>query len=161
MKCKGLILTCAFLLAGSTYADATNWNCVYTDESTQLNEFVDTDSIQKTNEQDVRKAWIKVSDKTGKGLFLIAVSKDGLVSLLNAPKTNTIKGFTISEDWEYIEPDSALTYAYDKIWPVKERKIKKNKQPNRWERKGENTAERAADRVINRALNHIGWGWGW
>ena len=66
---------------------------------------------------------------------------------------------TISKEWEYIEPDSPLSYAYDKIWPVKERKVKKTKQPNRWERKGENTVERAADRVINKALNRIGWGW--
>lgn len=159
MKCKSMMLLCAFLVWGGLSVDATNWKCVYTEESTAFNEFVDVDSIQRTEEQDVRKAWVKVDDKTGKGLFLVAVSKDGLVQLLNAPKTNTIKEFTISEEWAYIEPDSPLTYAYDKIWPVKERKIKKNKQPNRWERKGESTAERAADRVINKALNRIGWNW--
>ena len=159
MNRKAVFLACALLVFSSVTAEATNWKCIHTDEDTSLSTYIDVDSIQKAKGVDERKAWVKFDDTTGKGLFLISVTKDGMVQLVKAPKTNTIKDMTISKEWEYIEPDSPLSYAYDKIWPVKERKVKKTKQPNRWERKGENTVERAADRVINKALNRIGWGW--
>ena len=160
MKMKCLACACAAMLLGSVPVFATNWESVFKDADTGLETFVDTDSIQKYTEHDTRKAWLKFTDKSGKGLFLVAVSKDGQLCLLERPKSNTIKDVVImADDFEYIEPDTPLSYAYDKIWPVKERKIKKNKQPNRWERKGEDTVERAADRVINRALNRIGWWW--
>lgn len=158
MKFRSVIaLACAAMAIGYGHADATKWEDVYYDGN--VAGFVDVDSIQKNQSQDIRKAWVKFTDKEKKGLFLISVSKDGQVCLMKAGKTNTIENIAIPAEYEYIEPETPLSYVYDKIWPVKERKIKKMKIPNRWELKGEHTAERAADRVIDRCFRKMGLGW--
>lgn len=157
MNHKCVAMACTLLLMGCVSASATNWKSVYKDEYTELAEYVDTDSVQKHTNNDTRNAWLKFTDPSGKGLFLVSVTKDGMVKLLKAPDTNTIENMVIPADWAYIEPDTPLSYAYDKIWPVKERK--KSANPNQWERKGEHTVNRACDRVINKVLDRIGWGW--
>ena len=154
---KCFLMACGLFLMGSVTVGATHWKSVYTDEYSTLTEYVDTDSIQKQKDGETRNAWLKFTDASGKGLFLVSVSKDGMVRLLKAPDTNTMENMVIATDWTYMEPDTPLSYAYDKIWPVKDRK--KSTNPNRWEQKGEHTVDRACDRVINKVLDRIGWGW--
>ena len=166
MKAKKLICigTIFLTLMTGQITNAANWKQVLKeDPETGMTEYVDTDSIQKID-YDTRKAWIKITTpKEEPQMLLLAFTKDGQVKLLDYVESNKSPENIppIADTWENIYPDSFVEKAYNVVWPVKERKIKKESNPNRWEQKGEETANRAANRVINKVLNKIGGGWDW
>lgn len=158
-KTACLLAITVFLATASI--DASNWKVVQKEDSTTgITEYVDTDSIQEVD-YSTRKAWIKLTNTDNhEELLLLAFTKDGKVKRLDYKENQTSTYLpTIADTWENICPDSLVEKAYNKIWPVKERKIKK--EPNRWEQKGEETANRAANRAINRVLRKIDRSWDW
>ena len=156
--------TCLLVIAvclSTATIEASNWKIVQKeDPTTGITEYVDTDSIQEID-YSTRKAWIKLTNTDNhEEMLLLAFTKDGKVKRLDYTENQKSTYLpSVADTWENIQPDSLTEKAYNKIWPVKERKIKK--EPNHWERKGEETANRAANRAINKVLRKIDKSWDW
>lgn len=160
IKKTAYVLTIALFIATAS-VEASNWKMVQKeDPSTGVTEYVDTESIQEID-YSTRKAWIKLkSTDNHEELLLLAFTKDGKVKRLDYTEDNASTYLpSVADTWENICPDTLVEKAYNKVWPVKERKIKK--EPNRWEQKGEDTANRAANRAINKVLRKIDRSWDW
>lgn len=152
MKFKTKIILFLFLsaIAISRHSDAANWMMVKQGEEfgtgeSAITEFVDIDSIQKTDKT-TKKAWIRLFYEGGQEEeFLVLFTKSGMMRMVDSNPPHLIT----NEEWQIIEEDSYWEKAYFEIWTEKEREVSKKKKPNNWKDKGKAAAKKAADRVLD------------
>lgn len=148
LKTKLMVLLFFSAVAISMHSDAANWKMVrqgeeFTTGEAAVTEFVDIDSIQKTDKT-IKKAWIRLFHEDGKNeQFLVLFTQNGLMRFVESDPPNLVSDF----EWQTIESDSYWEQAYFEVWSEKERQVSTKKKTKGWKEKGKAAVKKATDHL--------------